>query len=403
DGTLTDFDLIGFAEEGLERWAEDIYKKQELLLGDFACSDRLCGLGIDLGGGRLKGETALAALARLLPTDTALVSLHLCDSHLGDDGVQRLAHQLLDAAKYGGALEELKLARNALGDGACESLAKLLEVSTTLRSLDLSGNNIGCVGAGLLAAGLRQNDFLKELDLSCNSVGDDGARWLGAALEVNPYSLEKLDLSGNCLGDASLGAGSSCLEAAFFGRDSALTELRLSAEKVLSRVRDSVPRRGEPFAVRCHQGGAEIRSLAVRAGEQRGLQDAVPAERQAADGPCVLYPMIEDPATPAEATPTRWRASSHLNAAHISRALSRTKRSWTSFLPSHRSGNMVAQHSSFKSPHAACVWTWAAIGCWMRQPLAKWIHRRAAGQPEMACWRFACGRQRAVSDGQDSR
>ncbi|CAE8623495.1 unnamed protein product, partial [Polarella glacialis] len=211
-----------------------------------------------------------------------------------------LAHQLLDAAKYGGALEELKLARNALGDGACESLAKLLEVSTTLRSLDLSGNNIGCVGAGLLAAGLRQNDFLKELDLSCNSVGDDGARWLGAALEVNPYSLEKLDLSGNCLGDASLGAGSSCLEAAFFGRDSALTELRLSAEKVLSRVRDSVPRRGEPFAVRCHQGGAEIRSLAVRAGEQRGLQDAVPAERQAADGPCVLYPMIEDPATPAE-------------------------------------------------------------------------------------------------------
>jgi GTPase SAR1 family protein len=125
-------------------------------------------------------ESIRAEGARALAELSALRSLYLGDTFIGDEGARVLA-QLA-------GLTELNLWGNGIGDEGAIALSQLTGVTW----LDLGANRIGSAGARALA----QLTGLTELGLWGNGIGDEGAIALSQLTSVT-----WLDLTGNGIGD----------------------------------------------------------------------------------------------------------------------------------------------------------------------------------------------------------
>ena len=77
------------------------------------------------------------------------------------------------AIKGNGALKELWLQDNKIGDAGAAALADALRVNGALKELYLDSNQIGDAGAAALADALRVNGALIDLRLGDNQIGED--------------------------------------------------------------------------------------------------------------------------------------------------------------------------------------------------------------------------------------
>lgn len=106
------------------------------------------------------------------------------------------------------------LSRISLGDLGARAVSKALAAPSrgAVRELCLGSNGIGDAGAKDLGEVLAGSLSLRRLSLRDNAIGDEGAASLAAALAVNP-SLEELDIWGNCIsptGKSQLLKGARC-------------------------------------------------------------------------------------------------------------------------------------------------------------------------------------------------
>jgi hypothetical protein len=187
----------------------------------------LCSSGVlrslDLRGQTLSSH-ASKALSVALTRCTALETLDLSDTRLGDAGLAALLPALPPSLRI------LKLAHNGLTDDGARALRMALGETRTgapeglvLRSLDLSWNGVSSSGARALGAFLASPDCpLEALNLDWNALRDRGAKDLGEALKVNTR-LKRLSLRYNGIKDAGANGLSAGLR-----QNRALEELDLS-------------------------------------------------------------------------------------------------------------------------------------------------------------------------------
>ena len=146
----------------------------------------------------------------------SVATLTPCDSKL-----QQLCTRL---AENDPLTRAVRLRNQDLGPDFCTTLGTTLPSTRFLRRLDLTGNLIGDDGTMALAAGLGDNCSLRHLILDRCGVSDAGAAALATVLRAqapeaatvvptasmksalssaNPCVLERLHLSGNCIGDSA--------------------------------------------------------------------------------------------------------------------------------------------------------------------------------------------------------
>lgn len=137
------------------------------------------------------GTEGVTSLAENLGYARALLHLDLTDNRMGADGAAAVAASLPPT------LEELLLARNAIGDRGATTLATALvrKRKCVLRTLVLASNGLRDAAAVALAEALgaprpRGNRSLEHLDLSANKLRAGAALALGDALVVNSSLLE---------------------------------------------------------------------------------------------------------------------------------------------------------------------------------------------------------------------
>lgn len=131
--------------------------------------------------GNTIGPEGGVVLKSLLLLSHSLTELHLAACGLGDKGVNAICFGLEHAVKVP-VLRYLDLTWNLLHDSSAESLAQLLQNSTTLQVLKLQKNGIGDNGATVLAQALPRSHTIVELDLRENLIHDQGAEELALAL-----------------------------------------------------------------------------------------------------------------------------------------------------------------------------------------------------------------------------
>jgi len=153
------------------------------------------------------GDAGAASLASALEKNVTLQRLNLGGNDVGDAGAASLA----SALEKNATLQTLELGGNGVGDAGAASLASALEKNATLQRLNLYGNGVGDAGAASLASALEKNATLRTLDLAINFVGDAGAASLASALEKNA-TLQTLNLRGNDVGAAGAASLASALE-----------------------------------------------------------------------------------------------------------------------------------------------------------------------------------------------
>ena len=78
-------------------------------------------------------------------------------------------------ARYSKHLRRLDLRSNRLGLGCLDSLAELVEKSTTLEELYIGGNFLSGKSSEKIFNSLVRNKYLRVFDYSFNQLGDDGA------------------------------------------------------------------------------------------------------------------------------------------------------------------------------------------------------------------------------------
>lgn len=139
---------------------------------------------------------AIEPLTRtLLPHHPSLKILHLSHNRLTNISLSLLATNTV--------LTELYLEYNALGQTACEDLAKGLQHNTSLTVLQLNYNQVGDAGCRALAEALRSNQSLRTLGLERNGIAD--ASHLRRVLQHENVWLERLRLGqNNALDDAAV-------------------------------------------------------------------------------------------------------------------------------------------------------------------------------------------------------
>lgn len=148
------------------------------------------------------GANGALHLARMLDVSYTLRTLDCRGNFIGPMGAQHLATAL--ASKRPGGLTDLNLSSNNIGPQGAASLAQALETNGSLTSLHLEANHIGPMGAQHIAEALLTNSTLQHLHLGNNVIDDFGARQLANSLRVNG-SLKTLDLFMN--GIKTVGSG----------------------------------------------------------------------------------------------------------------------------------------------------------------------------------------------------
>lgn len=186
---------------------------QELHLGDNPLGDAglaaLCP-GLLQPGSRLQtlwlwdcGLTAEGCrdLSGLLKAKDSLKELSVAGNALGDEGAQLLCEALLEPSCR---LQSLWVKSCNLTAACCPHFGSVLGQNRSLLELQLSSNQLGDAGVQGLCQGLRQPGcVLQVLCLGDCDVSDGGCGSLASVLLVSP-SLQKLDLSNNCMGDPGL-------------------------------------------------------------------------------------------------------------------------------------------------------------------------------------------------------
>jgi len=170
------------------------------------------------------GDHGAERVALALAGNRALVALHLSDNGIRDAGAELIA----EALEGNCTLTALHLSRNSIGPHGAAKLAAVL-ASGALAELDLSDNRLGDAGAVALAGALEPTARLETLDLRVNSVGDEGAESLALVLARNA-ALTALHLRDNCIGDAGAERIAEALQ-----DNTHLTTLDLSYNHRLSR------------------------------------------------------------------------------------------------------------------------------------------------------------------------
>ena len=151
---------------------------------------------LSLSGNKIgnRGATALASAVRRSIT---LEKLHLANCEIGDEGASMLAEALLRNPR----LVQLDMRYNHIGPKGASQLAAVLASDKSLTMLGMYGNRIGNEGVGELAAALRRNTKLIATCLGENGIGDEGAQKLAEALSCN-VALTAVDLRANKIGEA---------------------------------------------------------------------------------------------------------------------------------------------------------------------------------------------------------
>ena len=121
-------------------------------------------------------------------------TLHLYGAMLGDEGATVLA----EALRGHRDLKNLYLSSNNIGDVGARAIADALRSNRVITTLYLSGNLITNEGARALGDALSKGALI-ELYLGQNQIGDAGAFAMAAALR-GPGRLQKAFLTGNPFG-----------------------------------------------------------------------------------------------------------------------------------------------------------------------------------------------------------
>uniref|UniRef100_A0A3Q3B646 T-complex-associated-testis-expressed 1 n=1 Tax=Kryptolebias marmoratus TaxID=37003 RepID=A0A3Q3B646_KRYMA len=131
------------------------------------------------------------SLAKALKSSRTLKLFRLHQSNVEDKKCRLLVKHLLDHP----SLRELDLSHNLIGNGGARAIGKLLARSK-LEVLNVCDNKIGELGAKAIARALSRNSTLSSLNLRLNLVRDEGGAAIGEALRSNT-TLHHLNLGGN--------------------------------------------------------------------------------------------------------------------------------------------------------------------------------------------------------------
>jgi Ran GTPase-activating protein (RanGAP) involved in mRNA processing and transport len=122
---------------------------------------------LSLGSNPLVGVMGIASIADSLQTpECPLQALSLSNMAMGNVACQMIAKALHTNSK----LQELLLHSNIIGNAGAQALGQALQVNTSLRALDLSDNSISDQGIDALIEGLQVNTTLKHLFLGDNQL-----------------------------------------------------------------------------------------------------------------------------------------------------------------------------------------------------------------------------------------
>lgn len=139
------------------------------------------------------------ALARVLSTNTSIVTLDLRHNELGPEGVEALIQPLVSENK---TLKSLILKNNKLSHRVASCLSILLNRNETLEELHLGHNAIGVKGIKVFAPMVRRR--LKKLHLAHNRLKAHGMQLLAKELQGHKHELVFLDLTCNQIGEKGM-------------------------------------------------------------------------------------------------------------------------------------------------------------------------------------------------------
>ena len=153
---------------------------------------------LDLDSNQMRKDGA-AALAYLIRFNTTLQEIRVGNNLLGDDGGQLIVRSL----EHNATLNLLNLHSNFLGQKTVESLVDLLATSNCpLEILNLGSNPMGDSAGIKLASALKsEHNGLKSLIISRTDISRATCAVLSASLKSNCCKIDRLDVSGNNLGD----------------------------------------------------------------------------------------------------------------------------------------------------------------------------------------------------------
>ncbi|KAK5577204.1 hypothetical protein RB653_002144 [Dictyostelium firmibasis] len=141
---------------------------------------------------------SLLSIAKALEVNSTITRLNLSDNRIFDTSG---GWELADALSNNRTITALSLSTNSLGNGFAEGIARALNTTTcSLKSLDISGNQIDYAGAKYIAEALSNNKTLKLLNMSQNKLSPQFGQLIADSLKVN-RSLIHLELSYTSLGD----------------------------------------------------------------------------------------------------------------------------------------------------------------------------------------------------------
>ena len=188
-------------------------------------------------------EKYINELKEVLQINTKMISLKLCN--INNNGAVSIAKAIqmnttlrtldissnetsLDGGVFTSGYDFNKLKNQITREGA-KIVAIAIQVNTTLQKLDLSFNKTSDDGAGFISDSLKINKSLKELNMSKTEITSEGAKMIAEALWLNT-TLKQLDLSINNISDDGATAISNVLKS-----NITLQELNISHNNITNK------------------------------------------------------------------------------------------------------------------------------------------------------------------------
>ena len=153
-----------------------------------------------LGGTRM-GHDGCMAVAKMLEVTPTMRVLSLSNCDLGDEDISLLARSI-KAYRDQIPLEALQLSFNNLSCKGTEALMNSVWGSQTLKEIRLDNNSIGDRGAQMVSAVLMSVKTLEKIDLGFNRISAHGMRSLMKAVAENERLLS-ISISGNIIDTGS--------------------------------------------------------------------------------------------------------------------------------------------------------------------------------------------------------
>jgi len=155
-----------------------------------------------LAGNLFSHDGALALADAIRSKSCCLQKLHLTGNRLGPDGVSAITSAIMEEDDHGGICE-LFLGGTSMGSGGCQSVARLLQHSSSLQVISLANCNMNDEDISVLAEAIKENRDrlpLQALQLSFNNITCQGLDALTNAL-WGSRTLRELLLDNNHIGE----------------------------------------------------------------------------------------------------------------------------------------------------------------------------------------------------------